>query len=1265
MGMSMAVVRSKMTRGMWSVAGLLLAVALGGWECPMGPSEPRPAMGRVTPAALDFGSVAVGSSLDATFTITNTGEKTLRGSVTEACEHFAVVSGAGSFTLESGQARQVVVRFSPTSPGPKACVVDTGAPACPDVECAGVGIEDAPACSVAPTSLDFGTVTPGQTADRSFTISNVGSGTLAGAVSEACAEYSLVSGGGAYALGAGATRTVTVRFMAPATPGSYPCVVETGTALCSDVTCSAVVPEPDPACLVEPAALDFGEVRPGETADRSFTITNVGGGTLVGAVSETCPEYAVVSGGGLFALGAGASRVVTARFTAPATPGEYVCAVGTGSVLCPAVDCVAVVPEPDPSCSVDPVALDFGLVAPGQVVDRSFTITNTGGGTLRGTVSESCAEYALASGGGPFALGAGASRTVTVRLSAPVTPGSYPCAVETGTALCAGVSCTATVPEPNPACVVSPTSLDFGSVLPGQTVDRAFTVTNVGGGTLSGAVSEACAEYALVSGGGAYALDAGASRTVTVRFTAPATPGSYPCAVETGSVLCSDVSCAATVPEPDPACLVSPTSLNFGSVPSGQSVNRSFTITNVGGGTLSGTVSEACAEYALVSGGGAYALGAGASRTVTVRFTAPVTPGSYPCTVETGSALCADVSCAATVPEPDPACSVSPTSLNFGIVAPGQAANRSFTITNTGGGTLSGEVSENCDGYEILSGGGAYALGAGASRTVTVRFTAPVAPGSYPCTVETGSALCADVSCAATVPEPDPECWVSADTLDFGEARPGETVDRSLTVRNVGGGTLVGVVSEECDDYEILSGGGAYALAAGDSVVVTVRFTAPSMPGSYPCAVETGSALCADVSCAATVPEPDPECWVEPVELDFGEARPGETADRSFTVRNMGGGTLSGVVSEDCDSYEILSGGGAYALTAGDSVVVTVRFTAPETPGEYPCTVETGSALCADVTCTATVPEPDPACWVSADTLDFGEARPGETVDRSFTVRNVGGGTLSGAVSEACDDYEILSGGGAYALAAGDSVVVTVRFTAPETPGSYPCAVETGSALCADVSCTAVALPALETAYLTFRATSDTTWTLDTNLPSEYWTGCALVYDEETRITHEPESACSHEYGLRCGAGPADDAKFWLEGLYLESAVTSVDVTFEALRESAAVFLLTVDTGGGDEDACQLPTHGEEPTVECRAYDGDQRGVVCGDQLVLPGSSNLIRIGADENESQTDAGIFFSAVTLTFNGWLVEPPGRGRVDEGGLPLRRAIGRSTALSGARE
>ncbi|UCF06228.1 MAG: hypothetical protein JSV33_04160, partial [bacterium] len=65
-----------------------------------------------------------------------------------------------------------------------------------------------------------------------------------------------------------------------------------------------------------------------------------------------------------------------------------------------------------------------------------------------------------------------------------------------------------------PACAVTPTSIDFGTVTVGSSKDSTFTIKNTGGGTLNGTVSEACADYDLISGGGPYTLAAGESLVV-------------------------------------------------------------------------------------------------------------------------------------------------------------------------------------------------------------------------------------------------------------------------------------------------------------------------------------------------------------------------------------------------------------------------------------------------------------------------------------------------------------------------------------------------------------------------------------------------------------------------------------------------------------------------------------------------------------------------------------------------------------------------------
>jgi hypothetical protein len=60
-----------------------------------------------------------------------------------------------------------------------------------------------------------------------------------------------------------------------------------------------------------------------------------------------------------------------------------------------------------------------------------------------------------------------------------------------------------------------------------------------------------------------------------------------------------------------------------------------------------------------------------------------------------------------------------------------------------------------------------------------------------------------------------------------------------------------GSVSENCDDYSIVSGEGPYELNGGDTLHVVVRFK-PTVEGEHECTIETGSGGCADVHCEGT-----------------------------------------------------------------------------------------------------------------------------------------------------------------------------------------------------------------------------------------------------------------------------------------------------------------------------------------------------------------------------------------------------------------------------
>lgn len=994
-----------------------------------------PASCVVSPMEIDFGEVTLGTFAERSFEIQNAGGGVIGGSVSEGCGSFLLTSGGGPFSLLSNERRTVVVRFQPVQSGDAVCFVETGTLSCSRVTARGRGAV-APLCDVQPAALDFGQLRLGTSATRDFAIKNIGGGTLRGDVQTNCPGFSVITGGGPFALAANQELRVTVRFEATS-PGTFDCTVLSSEA-CTPVSCVAVAVEL-PVCLVDPRSLSFGSVAVGQTADRSFTIRNGGGSVLQGQAGETCDAFEILAGGEPFALAAGQERVVTVRFE-PVADGAVTCPILLGTASCPEITATGTGTVP-PSCVVEPTTVDFGGVSTGTFAERTFVVRNAGGGALEGTIQEDCGDFAIVSGGGFFSLGAGEERSVVLRYS-PVTIGNQLCDVELGLDGCAVRAIGRG--EPPPACFLTPTSVNFGAVAVGSASERSVTIQNVGGGRLIGNASTACPEFSLVSGDGPFDLGSGERKVVTVRF-GPLSGGAKTCVLDLGD-LCADVTCSGRG-EDASSCEVNPVAIDFGAVEVGSTLQRSFSIHYTGAGTLSGNVTESCDAYLIVSGGGNFTLGPNQSRTVVVRF-APTATGRQDCTIATGTGVCTDVACTGLGDSP-PLCEVEPTSLDCGVVALGQSADRTFTIRNAGGGTLQGSVSETCSWYSLSSGGGAYSLGAGQTRTVTVHFQPP-SLGSQSCTIQTGNSACADVEVTGQC-QPAPSCEITPSALAFGAVPVGGSSDRSFTIKNAGGGTLSGSVSAACANFSILSGSGDYSLAGNQSVVVTVRFS-PTASGSQNCVIETGAAACADVSASGTG-DPPAICSVDPTSLEFGTVSIGTSAERSFTVRNVGGQILTGTVSESCAGFSLSSGGGAYSLGAGEARIVVVRFE-PASEGPADCTIQLGNAGCGTVSASGTG-ERGPVCAIDPGSLDFGSVDVGATAERSFTIRNSGGGTLTGSISENCDAYSIVSGGGAYSLGENQFRSVTVRF-APTSEGSQSCTIETGSTRCSDVACDGV-----------------------------------------------------------------------------------------------------------------------------------------------------------------------------------------------------------------
>ena len=635
--------------------------------------------------------------------------------------------------------------------------------------------------AVAPSSLTFTGA-----GSQSLAISNTGGGTLnwTAAANQAWLSVAPLSGTGAGSVSV----TANVTGLAPGTyNGAVTITATSATGSPATIPVTLNIAQP-PVLAVAPSSLTFTGA-----GSQSLAISNTGGGTLnwTAAANQAWLSVAPLSGTGV------GSVSVTANVTglAPGTYNGAVTITATGATGSPATIPVTLNIAQPPVLAVAPSSLTFTGAG-----SQSFSISNTGGGTLNWTAAANQAWLSVAPLSG---TGAG-SVSVTANVTG-LAPGTYNGAVTitaTGaTGSPATIPVTLNIAQP-PVLAVAPSSLTFSGA-----GSQNLAISNTGGGTLNwtAAANQAWLSVAPLSGTGA------GSVSVTANVTGLA-PGTYNGAVTitatgaTGSPATIPVTLNIAQP---PVLAVAPSSLTFTGAGS-----QSFSISNTGGGTLNWT---AAANQAWLSVSPLSGTGAG-SVSVTANVTG-LAPGTYNGTVTitatgaTGSP--ATIPVTLNIAQP-PVLTVAPSSLTFT-----GAGSQSLAISNTGGGTLNWTAAANQAWLTVtpLSGTGA------GSVSVTANVTG-LAPGTYngavtiTATGATGSP--ATIPVTLNIAQP-PVLTVAPSSLTFTGAG-----SQSLAISNTGGGTLnwTAAANQAWLTVTPLSGTGA------GSVSVTANVTGLA-PGTY------------------------------------------------------------------------------------------------------------------------------------------------------------------------------------------------------------------------------------------------------------------------------------------------------------------------------------------------------------------------------------------------------------------------------------------------
>ncbi len=185
-------------------------------------------------------------------------------------------------------------------------------------------------------------------------------------------------------------------------------------------------------------------------------------------------------------------------------------------------------------------------------------------------------------------------------------------------------------------------------------------------------------------------------------------------------------------------------------------------------------------------------------------------------------------------------------------------------------------------------------------------------------------------------------------TIDFGSANVGESVERTFTVENDGTATLSLTNLDPASlpaGFSIVSNLASTALAAGASTTFTLRFTpdaAGSFSGSIALVNDDGNENPFDLVLEGTgvVPAPEISALVGSTNLasggtlSFGTTTLGTAVTRTLTIRNDGSLALELTAFDPAtlpDGFSIVSNFGSTTLAPGESTTLTLELDAAAT----------------------------------------------------------------------------------------------------------------------------------------------------------------------------------------------------------------------------------------------------------------------------------------------------------------------------------------------
>jgi Abnormal spindle-like microcephaly-assoc'd, ASPM-SPD-2-Hydin len=499
----------------------------------------------VNPSSISFGSVPVGQSQSQPATLSNSGgTNVMITQETVSGTGFSVSGLSLPLTLSPGQTTTVSVNFTPPPSGGDqsgtvslACSVSTnpgnrygqGQTNNSVAQTVTITVSGSGAIvgqlAATPSPVTVGNAMLGTIQTQSATVTNSGSANVT--ISQATVTGAGFGLGGLstpLTLAPGQSKNFSVTFAPQSTGTASGNIAVASDAMNSALNVPLSATGVAPGSLTSnPSSLGFGSVPVGSSQSLSETLTNSGGSSVSISQATVTGTGFSVSGLSLpLTLAAGQSTTFSATFS-PQSAGSAsgtlsVTSNASNSTLAVSLSGTGVTPGVLGATSS---SISFGSVQVGNSTTQSETLTNSGGSSV--TVSQanvSGSGFSVTGLSLPLTLTPGQSFTFGVAF-APTSAGSASGSISvvsnasdptltislTGTGAASG------------QLALSPTTLNFGSVVVGQSSSLTATLSASGASVTVASVSTNTSEFSVNGISLPFTLAAGQSASFTVTFT--------------------------------------------------------------------------------------------------------------------------------------------------------------------------------------------------------------------------------------------------------------------------------------------------------------------------------------------------------------------------------------------------------------------------------------------------------------------------------------------------------------------------------------------------------------------------------------------------------------------------------------------------------------------------------------------------------------------------------------------------------------------------